>query len=432
MSFIIDRIEAIRVWDSRGFPTIETSIYLQNSEIFGKAIAPSGASKGKHEALEKRDNQSNIYKDVLTAIKLINEKINKYFAGKKINNQLEFDKQLIDLDGSVDKSNFGSNTIVSTSMAFAHACANKKNQPLWKHLSLKDELYLPLPEIQIFGGGAHANGAIDIQDFMIIPIGAKNYVESLEMTYLVYQAAGKIIEEKGLKAGVADEGGYWPSFQTNEEGFDLLLQSIELAGFKPYDDIGISVDIAASEFYKNQKYVLRKDNKELNSEEFFEVIKNWINKYPIISIEDPFDQEDKVSFSKLNKLFGDKIQIVGDDLLVTNADFIYEAKKLNLCNAALIKPNQIGTISETYEAVEAAKTNNMSQIISARSGETEDVTIMHLAVAWGINQIKVGSFSRSERMIKWNEGLRIGKKMNSYSFNQDIILKKNKLNFKNF
>tara|TARA_Y100000741_G_scaffold176613_1_gene134078 strand:+ start:2162 stop:3439 length:1278 start_codon:yes stop_codon:yes gene_type:complete len=422
MSLIIDRIEAIRVWDSRGFPTIETTVYLKNSRAFGTAIAPSGASKGRYEVVEKRDKNSFIINDVLTPIRIINKDINKYFAGRKIIDQLDFDNQLIELDGSSDKSNFGSNTFVSTSMAFAHACANLQNEPLWKYLSIKDELQLPLPEIQIFGGGAHASKAIDIQDFMIIPIGAKNYLESLEMTSLVYHAAGKILDGKGLKTGIADEGGYWPNFKSNEEGFELLLQSIELAGFRPYDDIGISVDIAASEFYENKKYNLKKDNQNLNSEEYFEIIKNWIQKYPIVSIEDPFDESDKSSFSRLHQMFGKKIQIVGDDLLVTNANFIYEAKKLNLCNAVLIKPNQIGTISETYKAVKAAKESNIDQIISARSGETEDTTIMHIAVAWGIDQIKVGSFARSERMIKWNEGIRIGKALNNYSLNQLKVL----------
>ena len=421
MTILIDKIEAIRIWDSRGMPTIETSIYIENCKGIGKGMAPSGTSTGKFEAVEKRDANSIVLKDVLTPIEIINEKINKYFSGRRVQNQLEFDNQLIDLDGSSDRSNFGSNTIVSTSMAFAHACANLVNQPLWKYLSVNEKLQLPLPEIQIFGGGAHAANTIDIQDFMIIPTGAKNYIQSLEMVSLVYHSAGKILDQKGLKSGIADEGGFWPNFKSNEEGFELLLQAIELAGFKPYDEIGISVDIAASEFYNNQKYILKKDNKKLDSDEYFEIIKNWINKYPIISIEDPFDESDKLSFAKLTKLFGKKMQIVGDDLLVTNSKFIKDAKNLNLCNAVLIKPNQVGTISESYEAVKEAKACNISQIISARSGETEDTTIMHLAVAWEINQIKVGSFSRSERMIKWNEGIRIGKNLNNYNFDHNKI-----------
>ena len=421
MTVLIDKIEAIRVWDSRGIPTIETSIFIENGKGVGKAIAPSGASTGKFEAVEKRDKQSIVFKDVMTSVELINETINKFLSGKLISNQKEFDNLLIDLDGSTDKSNFGSNTIVSSSMAFAHACANLENQPLWKYLAKDEKLQLPLPEIQIFGGGAHAKNTIDIQDFMIIPTGANNYIESLEMASLIYHAAGKILDQKGLKTGIADEGGYWPNFQTNEEGFELVMQAIELAGFKLYDEVGISVDIAASEFCENQKYILKKDNKKLHHEEYFEVIENWLNKFPIISIEDPFDQDDKLSFAKLNKLYGKKIQIVGDDLLVTNADFIKDAKNLNLCNSVLIKPNQVGTISETYKAVKEAKVSDIKQIISARSGETEDTTIMHLAVAWGINQIKVGSFSRSERMIKWNEGIRIGKTLNNYEFDHKVF-----------
>ena len=426
MTLNIDKIVAYRVWDSRGFPTIEASIYANNGSVLGSSIAPSGASKGRYEAFEKRDVNPVIFNDVLDPINYINSTINKYFSNKKIINQEDFDNHIISLDDTNNKSNLGSNTTISLSMAFARAISNKNNEPLWKHYSTNRDLYLPLPEIQIFGGGAHANNSIDIQDFMIIPIGAKNYLNALEICSKVYHSAGKVLDIKNIRSGVADEGGYWPNFKSNEEGFDLLLQSIEMAGFIPNEDVGISVDVAASEFYINSKYNLKKDNLILNSDDYFELILNWINKYNIISIEDPFDESEKNLFAKLNKLVGDKVQIVGDDLLVTNTNFINNAKELNLCNAVLIKPNQVGTLTETLNAVNAAKFNNIDQIISARSGETEDTTIMHLAVAWGINQIKVGSFARSERMIKWNEGIRIGNAMSHHNFENINLLPWNK------
>ena len=411
MKLIINKIQSYRVWDSRGNPTIETNVILHNN-IYGKSIAPSGSSKGKKELHESRDENSIIENDVLNAVEMINSVLNKFFLGKKINSQKEFDNNLINLK---DEFNLGSNIIVSLSMAFAHALAKFNNQDLWKFLLNGKDFTLPLPEIQIFGGGAHANNTIDIQDFMIIPMGAKNYIESLEMCSRVYKSAGNLLEKLNKKTGIADEGGYWPNFDSNIEGLDLLLQSIEKAGFKPMDDVGISIDIAAGEFYQDNKYNLKKDNIKLSSNEFMDLILNWINKYPIISIEDPFDESDKDSFSKLTKKVGEKVQIVGDDLLVTNANLIKQAKNDNLCNCVLIKPNQIGTLSETFEAINQSQINKWDQIISARSGETEDTTIMHLAVGWSIKQIKVGSFSRSERMAKWNEGIRIANKIDNYS-----------------
>jgi len=422
MKLIINKIQSYRVWDSRGNPTIETNVILNNN-IYGRSIAPSGASKGKKELLENRDSISIIENDVLNAIDIINSIIDKFFSGKKIVSQKEFDENILNLKNEFD---LGSNIMVSLSMAFAHALAKYNNQDLWEFLLNEKDFVLPLPEIQIFGGGAHAKNTIDIQDFMIIPIGSENYIESLELCSRVYKSAGNILEKLNKKTGVADEGGYWPNFDSNIEGFELLLQSIENAGLKPMEDVAISIDIAASEFYKNNKYHLKKDNINLSSNEFMDLILEWVNQYPIISIEDPFDESDKITFSKLTKKIGDKVQIVGDDLLVTNANLIKQAKNDNLCNCVLIKPNQIGTLTETFDAINQSKINKWDQIISARSGETEDTTIMHLAVGWGIKQIKVGSFSRSERMAKWNEGIRIANKIDKYSLHDKKYFQWNK------
>ena len=415
MPTFIKNIQAVRIWDSRGNPTIETSIMLSNN-IIGTGIAPSGASKGKKEKLERRNTSKYIKNDVTKAVEIINSFINNFFKDKKILSLNEFDQELKNIEDETYNGFLGSNIMISCSFAYANALAKNDSKQLWQFLSNNnDDFFLPLPEIQIFGGGVHAKNSIDIQDFMIIPIGAENYSQSLEYCQRVYIETGKILENMNKRYGVADEGGYWPQLDNNEEALKLIVRAIEDAKLKPGEDVSISIDVAANEFYKDGFYHLKKDSKKLNSNEFYELLIKWSNNYPIISIEDPFNEDDKDFFKKITQNLGNKIQIVGDDLLVTNKRLIKEAKINKLCNAVLIKPNQIGTISDTCEAIKQTNLNNWDSIISARSGETEDNIIMQLAVGFKIKQIKVGSFSRGERMSKWNEGLRIGNYMKSYS-----------------
>ena len=353
-------VKARRVWDSRGRPTVETEVTLANGAI-GRAIAPAGASRGIHEAIDLRD-------------------------------------------GGQD---FGGNATIATSMAVLHATANAAGMPLWQHLAEDRDVRIPMPEIQIFGGGAHAGGRVDIQDFMAVPVGAESFDEALEMIAEVYIAAGKLMADAGKLSGVADEGGWWPEFATNEEALDMLTRAIEAADMDPGDDVAISLDIAASEFGKDGIYRLGLEKKELDGAGMIDMLGSWIGKYPIISIEDPLGEDDPDAFRTFTAKFGDTIQIIGDDFLVTSAERIADAADDGICNSALIKPNQAGTVTETKAALDAAKKAGWATVVSARSGETEDVTIAHLAVGWNSGQLKVGSFARSERMAKWNEVLRI-------------------------
>ena len=322
------------------------------------------------------------------------------------NNQPEIDAALIALDGTPNKSRLGGNALVATSMAVAHAAANATRLPLWQYLADGKAVHLPLPEIQIFGGGAHAGRRVDIQDFMIIAVGADDYTQALDWSAEVYRCAGELMAQSGILQGVADEGGFWPAFSTNSEALDALVRAIELAGFRPGEDVAISLDIAASEFGRNGYYRLGLEARELDSGAWSEVLLQWLRRYPIVAIEDPFAQDDHDSFSQFTKAAG-KVAVVGDDLLVTRAGRIREAAAQSLCNTVLIKPNQVGTLTEAKAALDAAVEVGWSVIVSARSGETEDVTISHLAVGWGSPMLKVGSFARSERVAKWNEGLRI-------------------------
>jgi enolase len=296
-------------------------------------------------------------------------------------------------------------------MAVLHAAANSTGQPLWKYLANDRDVRIPMPEIQIFGGGAHAGGRVDIQDFMAIPVGAESFDEALEMIAEVYIAAGKLMSDAGKLAGVADEGGFWPDFGTNEEALDMLTRAIEAAEMKPGDDVAISLDIAASEFGKNGLYRLGLEARELDSAGMIDMLGQWIGRYPIVSIEDPLGEDDAGGFREFTKKYGDAVQIIGDDFLVTDAERIAAAADAGICNSALIKPNQAGTVTETKAALDAAKKAGWATVVSARSGETEDVTIAHLSVGWDAGQLKVGSFARSERMAKWNEVLRIEEAM---------------------
>ncbi len=402
---IIDRVTARRVWDSRGRPTVEADVILQNGSI-GRAIAPAGASTGSGEALDLRDGGSTLGGfDVNTAIGNIKSVISPALSGLAASEQTTVDQALLKLDGTENKAHLGGNAIVAVSMATLHAAAQQ--QPLWQFLLGDKPALIPLPEIQIFGGGAHAGRRVDIQDFMIMPVGAASFAQALEWTAEVYHSAGLLLSDAGALQGIADEGGYWPAFQTNEEALDCLVKAIERSGYTPGEEVAIALDIAATEFFHNGRYHLTLDNREYDTDELSELLVRWIERYPILSIEDPFAENDTTGMQRFTQAVGDRIQVIGDDYLVTNAGRVARAAREQACNGLLVKPNQAGTITETRTALEVAHHAGFSTIVSARSGETEDVTIAHLAVGWSAGQIKVGSFARSERMAKWNELLRI-------------------------
>ena len=403
----ISGVHGRRVWDSRGRPTIEVEVTLA-SGVRGRAIAPAGASTGSGEAVDLRDGGKRFGgADVLQAIGHVNGEIARALKGQDASRQGDIDQLLIKLDGTANKSRLGGNALVATSMAVLHAAAASSGQPLYAYLLGGRAPIMPLPEVQIFGGGAHAGRRVDIQDFMVVAPKAASFAEALEWTAEIYRAAGELMSEAGLRQGVADEGGFWPAFSSNEAALDTLMRAIERAGFTPGDEVAISLDIAASEFYRDGVYRLALENCVLDSDGLSEMLIHWLDRYPIVSIEDPLAEHDVEGLTRFTQAVGRRMQIVGDDFLVTNADRVRRAAALPACNAVLIKPNQAGTVSEALAAIEAARVAQWGSIVSARSGETEDVTIVHLAVGWNVQQLKVGSFSRSERMAKWNEALRI-------------------------
>ena len=383
------------VWDSRGRATVEAEVAVKGAR--GRAIAPAGASMGSGEAKSI---------DVRQAVHLINTEIRSSLIGQNLE-QDSIDHSLIALDGTPDKSRLGGNAIVAVSLACAHAAAAAAKKPLWKFLAGDRAVAMPVPQIQIFGGGAHAHGRMDVQDFMIICTGAGSFTESLEWTAEVYRAAGARLAKRNALCGVADEGGYWPAFKSNEEALAELTGAISDAGFEPGADVGIALDIAATQLWRGGRYHLALENRSLSAEQMHAMLLRWIERYPILSIEDPFAEHDAEAMASFTRTAGDRIQIVGDDFFVTDAKKVQEGKTKGACNTVLLKPNQAGTLTETLECWRAAQEAGYGAIVSARSGETEDVSIVHLAVGWGVPQLKVGSFSRSERMAKWNEGIRI-------------------------
>jgi enolase len=405
-SSAIEKVFGRRLWDSRGRPTIEAEVQLVSGAI-GRAMAPAGASTGSGEAIDRRDGGTRFKgQDVTKVVSAVGNEIADCLRGLDAAEQETIDAALIRLDGTANKSRLGGNAIVATSMAVACAAAQDVGLPLWRYLAGGREVHLPLPEIQIFGGGVHAGKRVDVQDFMVIAVGADDYTQALDWTAEVYRSAGELMSEAGLLRGVADEGGFWPTFQTNSEALDMLVRAIEHAGFRPGEQVAISLDIAASEFGKRGRYRLSRDARDLNSEEMIALLLEWLRHYPIVAIEDPLAEDDADGFSRFTAAAG-KIAVVGDDFLVTNANRIRAAAAHGACNTALIKPNQVGTLTEAKAALDTALAQGWSGIVSARSGETEDVTIVHLAVGWGSPILKVGAFARSERMAKWNEGLRI-------------------------
>jgi enolase len=404
------RIAAVhgrRVWDSRGRPTVEAELRLVGGAC-GRAIAPAGASTGSGEALELRDGGVPLGgRGVSRAVAAVNGEIAAALCGRDAADQAGLDRVLIDLDGTSQKRRLGGNALVAVSMAALHAAAAAAGRPLWAYLLGDAPAVLPLPEIQIYGGGAHAGRRIDIQDFMVVAPRARSFDEALEWTAEVYRTAGAMMAEQGLMQGVADEGGFWPAFASNEAALDALMRAIERAGFTPGDEIAIALDVAASEFYDSGLYRLARDGRTFDADGMAALLIAWLDRYPIVSIEDPMAEHDAAGLQRFTRAVGDRVQIVGDDFLVTDAARVRAAAAAGICNAVLIKPNQAGTISEARAALEAARAARWGAIVSARSGESEDVTIVHLAVGWGVEQLKVGSFARSERMAKWNEGLRI-------------------------
>lgn len=407
----IKSVKARQVFDSRANPTVEVDITLECGAV-GRGIVPSGASTGKFEALELRDGDASVLggKSVKKAIDNINNIIAPKLIGVDATNQVYIDKMMIALDGTQNKSNLGANAILGCSMAVAYAAANAKGEPLFRYLGGSNAKTVPVPMIQIIGGGAHAADSIDIQDFLVIPMSADNFEDGFAMVVNVYNATKKIFAEKGKPLSIADEGGFWPTdFKTNEEGLILLTEGIRRAGYEPMKDVAIALDIASSEFYneENGTYVFRLENKEMTREEFVDLLCDWVEKYPIISIEDGCAESDWEGSVLLTQKLGKKIQLIGDDLFTTNSDRIKKGVEMGACNAVLIKLNQIGSITETMDAIELTKNSGYLPVISARSGETEDAIIVHLSMATNAGQLKVGSVARSERAAKWNEAIRM-------------------------
>jgi enolase 1/2/3 len=396
MAKILD-VKGRQVWDSRGRATVEAEVIVGRGTTplaTGRAIAPAGASTGAGEAKSV---------DVHEAVQNIRTRIRDALRALSVSDQDKIDERLIELDGTPDKSRLGANAMVAVSLACAHAAAAVAKKPLWQYLAGERRVALPVPQIQIFGGGAHARGRCDVQDYMIVCIGAGSFAEALEWTSQVYAAAGKRLAKRGALQGVADEGGYWPAFKTNEEGLSELVGAISDAGLEPGADVAIALDIAATQFHRGGLYHLALEDRALSAEQLHAMLLRWIERYPIVSIEDPFAETDAAAMQAFTRAAG--IQVVGDDFFVTDAKRVKAAD--GACNAVLLKPNQVGTVTETLACWDAARDAGYRGIVSARSGETEDVSIVHLAVGWGVPQLKVGSFARSERMAKWNEALRI-------------------------
>jgi len=403
----IASVRGRRVWDSRGRPTVEAEVALSGGAS-GRAIAPAGASTGSGEALDLRDGGDAFggY-DVTRAVAAVNGAIAPAVRGADAADQAALDMRLVALDGTADKSRLGANAILAVSMAAAHASAAAAGLPLYRHLGGGAATLLPLPQIQIFGGGAHAGRRVDVQDFLVMCPAAASFAEALDWTAEVYRAAGALMKKAGALGGVADEGGWWPAFSANEQALEALVRAIEQAGFAPGRQVAIALDIAASEFGRRGRYTLGLEGRELDTGGMIEMLTGWIDAYPIASIEDPLAEDDAEGFAAFTRAVGHRVQVVGDDFLVTDAARVRAAAAAGAANTVLIKPNQRGTLTETRAAWDAAREAGFAGIVSARSGETEDVTIVHLAVGWGIGQLKVGSFARSERMAKWNEALRV-------------------------
>lgn len=406
----IEEVKAREVLDSRGNPTVEVDIYLE-SGVMGRAIVPSGASTGSYEALELRDSHEKRYKGkgVLKVVSNVNNVIGPYIRGYNVLDQPGLDRLLIDLDGTKNKGKLGANGILGVSVAAAKAAAEHLDLPFFQYLGGVNAKVLPVPMMNILNGGSHADSNVDLQEFMIMPVGAESFKEAVRMGAEVFHELKGVLKKKGLATSVGDEGGFAPNLKSNEEALGVIMEAIKLSGYKPLEDIALALDAAASEFYDDKKklYVLKGEGVTKTSKELIDLYEEWVNKYPIISIEDGLSEDDWEGFKEMTERLGDKIQIVGDDLFVTNTERLKKGIEEKSANSILIKINQIGTLTETLDAVQMAKRGGFTTVISHRSGETEDVTIADLSVATNAGQIKTGSLSRTDRVAKYNQLIRI-------------------------
>jgi len=408
----IKSIQAREVIDSRGNPTVEAVITLENG-VTGRAIVPSGASTGAREAIELRDGDKSRFmgKGVLKAVENVNGDIAKLITGMDAEDQTGIDNAMIELDGTDNKGRLGANALLAASLATAHAAANDKGEALYQYLGdkfgTKGQFRLPVPMMNIINGGEHADNSVDMQEFMIIPVGAPSLAEAVRYGTEVFHNLKSVLSKRGLNTAVGDEGGFAPDLSSNEEAIEVILEAIENAGYTPGKDIYLGLDCAASEYYKDGKYVLEAEGKSFDAAGMIDYLEKWVNKYPIITIEDGLDEADWDGWKLLTERLGDKIQLVGDDLYVTNPNIFREGIDKNIANSILIKFNQIGTLTETLEAIKMAHDSNYTAVVSHRSGETEDTTIADLAVATNAGQIKTGSLSRSDRIAKYNQLIRI-------------------------
>ncbi|WP_315079477.1 phosphopyruvate hydratase [uncultured Clostridium sp.] len=404
---IID-VVARQILDSRCFPTVEVEVYLEDGTV-GRAAVPSGASTGMYEAVELRDGDKDKYlgKGVLTAVQNVNDTIAEELIGCNVFNQPYIDKMLIELDGTDNKGKLGANAILGVSLAVANAAANALGLSLYKYVGGVNAKVLPVPMMNIINGGSHADNSVDLQEFMIMPVGATSFTEALRMCAEVYHTLKNTLKDKGYATGLGDEGGFAPNLKSNAEAIDVIIEAITKAGYKAGEDIFIAIDAASSEYYKDGKYVLENEGKTLTSAEMVDFFEDWVNKYPIISIEDGMAEEDWDGWKLLTERLGKKVQLVGDDLFVTNTERLEKGIEMGAANSILIKLNQIGTLTETLNAIEMANRAGYTAVISHRSGETEDTTISDLVVAVNAGQIKTGAPARSERVAKYNQLLRI-------------------------
>ncbi len=407
MKTIIKEIKARQIFDSRSNPTVEAEVLLENG-FTGRGAVPSGASTGSHEAVELRDGGKEYCgKGVTKAVANINTTINEILCGKEAADIYQIDKLMIEADGTNNKSNFGANATLAVSIACIKAAASSHKVPLYEFIGGINAAVLPVPMMNILNGGAHADNNIDIQEFMIMPFGASSFANAMQMGTEIYSALKNLLKQKNMLTAVGDEGGFAPNLESDEQALDLLVDAITAAGYKPGDDVKIAVDAAASEWYKNNSYIQPKSGRNLTSDELVSYFENLSQKYPIFSIEDPLAEDDFEGFTKITTKIGKNVQIVGDDLFVTNRERLKSGIQSGSANAILIKPNQIGTISETIETIRLAMNNGYRTVMSHRSGETEDSTIADLAVALGCGQIKTGAPARSDRVAKYNQLLRI-------------------------
>ena len=408
---IVD-VVARQILDSRCFPTVEVEVYLEDGTM-GRAAVPSGASTGIYEAVELRDGKKDYYmgKGVLKAVENVNDTIAEELIGCNVFDQTYIDKMLIELDGSNNKGNLGANAILGVSLAVAQAAANYLGLPLYQYVGGVNAKVLPVPMMNIINGGSHADNSVDLQEFMVMPVGFDNFDKAVQACAEVYHALKKTLNDKGYSTGVGDEGGFAPNLKSNAEAIEVILEAIKKAGYEPGKDIFIAIDAASSEYYKDGKYVLENEGKTLTASEMVDFFEDWVNKYPIISIEDGMAEEDWEGWKLLTDRLGKKVQLVGDDLFVTNTQRLEEGIKKGVANSILIKLNQIGTLTETLNAIEMANRAGYTAVISHRSGETEDTTIADLVVAVNAGQIKTGAPARSERVAKCNQLIRISEEL---------------------